>query len=112
MGDSYERAPMVGEGRIGGIVAKPRRDYVPTTMGWGGDNPMAGFGQPVFDPAGRLAGLTVGLFETGSDSTDSMDDLGFLLSLSSSVLNMAVLIMPTSEIERATERALAADEAP
>jgi len=104
----FGRVPLVEEGTIGAVTEKPRHLLVPSRALAGG------FGLPIFDADGGVVGVTV-VQLPGAD-----DQLAGLLGGSMMFLSTAVqlqdmvggLVLPTSEVIRATElaREIAAEE--
>jgi S1-C subfamily serine protease len=93
----FARAPALVEGRIGGAPTKPRRLWVPAAQ-------TAGHGLPVFDTAGELIGVTVMQFPDDDGLTAGG---GMAAMLQSTRLEevLSAVILPASEVARATELA-------
>jgi S1-C subfamily serine protease len=88
LGKYFDRAPVVREGRIGGITTKPRRLYYPT-----GD--VGGLGLPCYDGRGEV----IGVFVTQLPDPEEMEGAG------SEWFGGYGLILPTTEVIKATRRA-------
>jgi hypothetical protein len=93
MGKFFDRVVTIDEGRIGGLTSKPRELYV------GGDS---GSGVPVFMPNGDFLGVTI---TQTPDEEDS--DEGPMAMFGALTGRGPGLILPASEIAKATERAKA-----
>jgi S1-C subfamily serine protease len=94
MGKYFDRVLVVGESRVGGIISKPRELYAGIDAG--------GFGTPVFLPNGDLVGISILQMPEADDEAGPMA----MISLRSSMQDMmSGMILPASEVAKATERA-------
>lgn len=90
----FGRQPVFTEGQVGGVVSRPRKLYVPST-------PLAvGYGLPVFDAAGRVAGITV--LELPAVEEGATNPLAMMSSLADFQELFGSLVLPASEVARAT----------
>lgn len=106
LGKFFDRAPMLREDRIGAVLSKPRTLYLPASL------LLTGFGVPVFDSAGNIAGVSIFL---PPDAEDMEGEGGGYGDRRSANFIRRGLILPTAEVASATRRALetaAADDAP
>jgi hypothetical protein len=99
LGDSFGRTPVISRSLIGGISSKPRNLYIP-------EKPIVnGAGLPVFSADGQPIGLVVTqLPEAG----DNMNPATAMLGADMANLQdaMSGLILPASDVVKATRRAL------
>lgn len=101
LGAFFGRAPLIGEGKVGAVVERPRRLRVPAV-------PLnVGYGVPVFDAAGDLAGITVlQLPGADEDTAGLIDGYPSFLTGSTKLQDMASgLILSAAELQRATRLA-------
>jgi S1-C subfamily serine protease len=107
MGKFFDRVAAVVEGRVGGITAKPRDLYVPTT------SIAAMSGLPIFATDGAVLGVTVAQMPDAEDEpADPMGMLGSMLGgMQGAMEGMGGLILPAAEVVKATKRALETAEA-
>ncbi len=95
----FDRAPVLLEGRIGGLVAEPRPLYVPS----GGE---VGLGWPVLAAGGEVLGITIlQLPEAGSipqGSGSPLESMGWSARMQDIARG---LVLPAAEVVKATERA-------
>jgi S1-C subfamily serine protease len=84
----FDRVAVVGETRLGGITAKPRRLYVPS----GGSGEL---GLPVYNAQGQVVGVSI----SQMPDPDEMEPGG-------GFFGGEVLILPAEEVMKATRRAL------
>jgi hypothetical protein len=104
----FGRVPLVEQGTIGAVTEKPRHLLVPSQALAGG------FGLPVFDADGGVAGVTVVQLPGAEDQLSGLLG-GSMMFLSTAVQLQDMvggLVLPTSEVVRATElaREIAAEE--
>lgn len=92
----FARAPAVIDGRIGGEVTKPRRLWVPAAQ-------TAGYGLPVFGAGGELLGITVMQFPDDANLGGGAMAAMWQSTRLEEVLS--AVILPASEVARATELA-------
>lgn len=92
MGKYFARAPVAGEGRIGGITTKPRDLYVLSGL-------AGGLGMPIYTVDGKILGVTVMQMP---DPEELEGDLGGLSG------SLGGLILPAAQVVKATARALEA----
>jgi len=94
MGKFFDRAPIVVEGRLGGVVSKPRALYIPAM------DLVSTLGLPIFTASGDLVGITILQMPNEDESEDG----------GRSLMGRAGggTILPASEVLAATERAKAA----
>lgn len=86
MGKHFDRAPLVGEARIGGLCERPRRLYASADS-------LAGFvGLPVYTADNRVVGLVVAQMPHGADATPDEMELGSVLGMG------ATTILPAAEV--------------
>jgi hypothetical protein len=98
MGKFFNRATVVTESRIGGTTSKPRTLYIPSsTMGMT-------LGLPVFSATGELLGVMVS--QTPESDEGDFNPLAMLSMLSDMQDSMTGLILPATDVARATTRAL------
>lgn len=92
----FDRIAIVSEGRIAGITRKPRELYVPTT------GSVTDVGVPVFARSGEVVGLAV------VQLPDDEEGGANRMSMTSRLSNLASMgmILPASEVAKATKRAL------
>lgn len=93
-GKFFDHAMVVSEGRLGGVTKKPRSLLIPTGMEGG----MSELGMPVFDSSGKLAGVSILQMPSREDAEGG--DMSDLMSGG----GMAVMILPASEVVKATAR--------
>jgi hypothetical protein len=93
----FGRTAVLTEGRIGGITQKPRRLYVPT-----GDDRM-GLGNPIFTSGGQTIGIMV---SQAPDDEDAEGMQGMMAMMSGMQEGMAGMILPATDVDKATRRAL------
>jgi len=98
LGKFFARVSVALEDRIGGMTAKPRELYVPTGSG------MGALGMPVFLPDGQPVGVLV--TQTPDEEEVEASPMMMLSRMSSFQDSMAGLILPASDVARATARAL------
>jgi S1-C subfamily serine protease len=88
MSKYFDRSPAITEVRVAGITHKPRELYIPSlTLG-------SALGSPVFDSDGALVGFAV--LQAAEDSENSQ----------AAIQEGAGMILPASEVLKATHRAL------
>lgn len=98
MGKFFNRVAVVTESRIGGTTSKPRTLYIPSsTMG-------ITLGLPVFSASGELLGVMVS--QTPDSDESDFNPLAMLNMLSDMQDSMTGLILPATEVAKATTRAL------
>jgi Trypsin-like peptidase domain len=92
----FERRAVLSASRLGGILQRPRRLLMPATPFTGG------LGSPVFDAAGRAVGLLIS--QVPDDGSLTQSDNPFATMGQSLRLQQGVqgLILPASEIVKAT----------
>lgn len=94
----YDRAPVVSDAKLGGIVKKPRIYYLTSdTVGQG----ASAFGLPVFAADGSIVGLTV--LHANNDEGDSDSASGMMSAMMGGAGEG--MILPAAEIVKATKRA-------
>lgn len=94
----FDRSVVVAEGRLGGVTHKPRELYIPST------DMSANWGMPIYNAQGRVIGVLILQMPDEDASTGNpMSMLGRM----SSFRDMGSLILPASEVVKATRRALA-----
>lgn len=94
MGKFFDRAPLVVEGRLGGIVSKPRSLYIPAS------DLVSTLGLPIFTAGGELVGISILQLPSAEESEEG----------GRSLVGRAGggTILPAAEVIAATERAKAA----
>ncbi len=98
LGAFFGRQLLLSEGRVGAKVEQPRQLWVPAV-------PLnAGYGVPVFNAAGKLAGITVlQLPDAGSAGAGLMEAYPAFLTGSTKLQDMASgLLLSAAELGRAT----------
>ncbi len=104
----FARTATLSKVRIGGITQRPRQLFVPDAA------LSAGIGVPVFDPTGKAVGMTVS--QLPDSDGRGVTDNPFAMMSQSLRMQQGVqgLILPASEIVKATQQVLAldAEEAP
>jgi len=99
MGKYFDRTTIMGEGRVAGITAKPRKLYVPAGA-------LAGaVGTPVFTLDGRIAGFMV--LQLPDDGEMAGDPMGQRSQMQDVTRG---LILPADEVTKATARAAAGED--
>lgn len=97
LGKFFDRAPVVREGRIGGVTKKPRKLFVPS-MGLANS-----FGVPVFDAKGKIVGISAFI----SPDSEDEEEMGSMWGSSWG----EGFVLPASEVVKATKRALELQDA-
>lgn len=97
MGKYFDRVPIVSEARVAAVTRKPRPLLVPSST-------LGALGLPAFTADGKVVGVNVLQMPETSDS--SSGPMGMLSSVASMEEMMTGLILPASEVVRATQRAL------
>jgi hypothetical protein len=98
LGKFYDKAPMIVPTSVGAVVSKPRKMYVPTDT--------RAYGMPFFTTDGQFLGLSVLQTPISEDEAESaMQDM---MKTRMSMYDFGVKILPASEINDATKRALEA----
>ncbi len=96
----FDRTPTVYEGKIGGIIRKPRTLYVPTATA------ESALGLPAISPAGDVLGILVLQFpDEGSSLSDSGGPFGRLETSARMQELVRGFILPAAEVLKATKRA-------
>jgi len=100
----FERRAVLSASRLGGAIERPRRLLMPATPFSGG------LGSPVFDAAGKAVGLIIS--QVPDDGSVSQSDNPFATMGQSLRLQQGMqgLILPASEIVKATRQVSALDE--
>jgi len=105
----FGRAAVVVEATVGAVIDKPRRLVVPA------ETLQLGFGLPVFDARGALAGVTVMQTPTAEEAQNLMaNPMSFLGSAAKVGDMVGGLVLPVAELTKATALArelIAEDEA-
>lgn len=91
MGKYFDRIAVVNEGRVGGVTAKPRKLYVPSSGG-------SGLGLPTYNAGGELIGVPIRLRPEREELEGASDMYGAW-----------GLILPAKEVAKATRRAKEAE---
>jgi S1-C subfamily serine protease len=94
MGKFFDRAPAIAEARVGAIVEKPRKLYIPS-IGLAGGETM---GLPVFDAQGKPVGVNT-LILPDREEMESGDMRAAMRGITGG------MILPASEVVEATARA-------
>jgi hypothetical protein len=92
-GKYFARAPVVAEGRIGGVTTKPRDLFILTGA-------VSSLGVPVFDTEGNVLGVTITQIPDPEESTGRFSG------------TPGVLLLPAARVAKATTRALEAADQP
>lgn len=96
LGKYFDRVPAVRETRVGAIARKPRTLLVPSSN--------LGVGVMVFDGSGAAVGLTVVQLPSAEELQHATSPAAFA--------GANGIILPASEIAKATQRAVESDESP
>ena len=98
LGNSFGRAAAISRSHIGGITNKPRKLYIP------GMAPAGGAGLPVFSADGRPVGLMVIQLPEIAEGSDPLKNV-FGSGMANMQEAMSGLILPASDVAKATRRA-------
>ncbi len=100
----FERAAILAEARVGGIIERPRKLFVPAASF------SAGLGAPVLDAAGVAVGFTVFQYPEQGELGGSDNPLAIMSQSSRMQQGIQGLILPAAEIVKATAQVRAMAE--